>query len=284
MNPQRQILKSTGLEFLLIFALTTIGGAIGGYSLFASRGTEVAAEAFQFAFTISAIVGAVHGLFFMQRIWRLSSANSGLFEAATTDGLTHLLNRVAFRQLATQAIRSAWRRGDDGAGHTLLIVDADHFKRINDKLGHATGDKALVAIATVLKTSLRADDIVGRIGGEEFAVFLRGATGKEAEKVAERLRAAVNRLSVGSARAPVPLSISIGGVSFHQPLPFDILYRSADKALYKAKANGRNRVELEAVTPEAGRPARGPGNTRWATPVRTDHTERRAPALRVVQG
>ncbi|MFD2238773.1 GGDEF domain-containing protein [Aureimonas populi] len=178
------------------------------------------------------------------RIARLKAENRLLQRAATRDGLTRLLNRAAFQGRARDMIAAIGRRSSDAQALTLLIVDADHFKRINDRLGHGVGDKALLTIATTLAGSLRRDDLVGRIGGEEFAVLLKGAGPEEAKIVAERLRSTVHRLAVGPREAPARLSISIGGVSFDRPVPFDMAYRQADALLYKAKRGGRNRFEI----------------------------------------
>jgi len=170
-----------------------------------------------------------------------------LGQAALTDVLTGLPNRRAFQKKATRVM--AERQGRVA----LLMLDIDHFKRINDTLGHAAGDEALRALAQILRTALREDDLVARIGGEEFAVLLT-RDAKEAFEVAERLRQTVasNVLRVtdlfGHGR-DVVVTISLG-LACHRPDGYpkeglaDLLAR-ADRALYAAKGSGRNRVRVD---------------------------------------
>lgn len=179
------------------------------------------------------------------RLFRLERENDHLLHIATRDGLTQVLNRSAFKRAAQVELA---RLGDGGSEvATLLIIDADHFKRINDRLGHGTGDEALSLIAATLRQSVRKDDLVGRLGGEEFAVLLRNAGYEEAQVVAERLRARINMLEVGPRNRRTRLSVSLGGIAFRTAVPFDALYKIADTNLYKAKSAGRNRVTLSQL-------------------------------------
>lgn len=173
----------------------------------------------------------------------LADAHARLAEKARHDDMTGLLNRESF----LAALKAARWRGDDGA---LLIIDADRFKYINDSHGHGQGDIALSMIADAIRDGVRAGDIVGRIGGEEFAAFLNGASEEETLLVAERIRLGVEalRFSPGEGRL-LPLSVSIGGAQFYPHLPVSQMMREADNRLYQAKARGRNRVVL-------GQPAR----------------------------
>ncbi|KQT64275.1 hypothetical protein ASG54_01865 [Aureimonas sp. Leaf460] len=196
--------------------------------------------------------------------WRMSGLarqNRQLFSRATQDGLTQILNKTAFRTGVEAEIMRGPRRIEDSRPYTLLIIDADHFKKINDRLGHATGDVALVAIARMLKRSVRKDDIVGRIGGEEFAILLKGAGLEEARLVAERLRASIECLSVGPKGRAAQLSVSMGGLTFVGAPPYEALYRTADANLYRAKKNGRNRVDITSAV----RTARPLGHQKGAT-------------------
>ena len=188
-------------------------------------------------------------LYIILRLRALTVENALLFDAATRDGLTSVLNRTTFKSSVESELQTLGRRAGDGQPYTLLIVDADHFKRINDRLGHPIGDQALMAIAATLRRSVRRDDIVGRIGGEEFGILLRHAGFDEAMVVAERLRLAIHALSVGTLQHQEQLSVSMGGVTFAKPLPYDTLYRSADANLYRAKKSGRNRVDLVNLVP-----------------------------------
>jgi diguanylate cyclase (GGDEF)-like protein len=170
---------------------------------------------------------------------QLAEAHARLSEKARHDDMTGLLNRETF--FAT--LKNARRRTDTGA---LLIIDADNFKYINDTHGHQQGDEALLLIAEAIRSGLREDDLVGRIGGEEFAAFLGGASVDEAMEVAERIRLGVEaiRFSPGEGKY-LPLSVSIGASRLRPHLSWSEMMREADRRLYEAKRRGRNRVVFE---------------------------------------
>lgn len=162
---------------------------------------------------------------------------------AVIDPLTGLFNRAALAQRFAELEHQA-RQSPDGATVGFLVGDLDHFKNINDEHGHVVGDAVLRDAAYAMRNSLRAFDLVYRIGGEEFVVVLPGASINKAHEIAERLRAAV----VASGPKGVEVSISFGVASGTAgELGFGLLYEQADKALYEAKESGRNRVVL-AVT------------------------------------
>lgn len=174
----------------------------------------------------------------------LTRANAALQRIAETDHLTGVANRAAFD--ARVAERS-FAGVADGAGW-FLIVDIDHFKAINDAHGHAVGDDALVAVARVL-TAAATDAVVGRIGGEEFAIFLPGADEAAARVRAEAIRAGVAALAIpGPAGsddgAAIALTVSIGIAGGTGLSPTNGLI-AADRAMYRAKQQGRNRVRAE---------------------------------------
>lgn len=177
--------------------------------------------------------------------------------AAMTDPLTGLYNRRAFFEAAERLIALQARKG---GMVSVLVFDLDHFKSINDRFGHAVGDDALRLFATTTGTRMRGDDVFGRIGGEEFAAILPGPAG-EAAAVAERLRSAFALASAGLSLCPVDATVSIGVAANMAPVEVQALLSRADAALYRAKANGRNRVEVAAegpaVTPAAVPPAVG---------------------------
>jgi diguanylate cyclase (GGDEF)-like protein len=128
----------------------------------------------------------------------------------------------------------------------VLMIDVDHFKSVNDRFGHATGDQALRLIADSLRINTRVFDSVARYGGEEFVVVMPGTGPQEASAAAERLRLAVEGIEfVAAAGIRTPLTISIGIASARtQAVALDTLLTAADAALYEAKRKGRNRVEL----------------------------------------
>ena len=166
----------------------------------------------------------------------LGRAHELLSEKARRDDMTGMLNRETFFAMLEQA-HARSRRG------VLLVIDVDNFKRINDTHGHQTGDAALLEICAAIERSTRDSDIVGRIGGEEFGVFLDGADRPEARRAAERIREEVARIEfrVGE-DGTVPLSVSIGGAGHRAATSMSDMLREADRRLYEAKRNGRNRV------------------------------------------
>jgi diguanylate cyclase (GGDEF)-like protein len=163
--------------------------------------------------------------------------------SSTLDPLTGLYNRTALEQRLGE-LDGAPTSADEGLSHALLLCDLDHFKRVNDQLGHAAGDAVLQDVAYTMRATLRAGDSIYRVGGEEILVVLPGADEEHAVEIAERLREAVReRRPVG-----VPVTVSVG-VAVSQPGPLDTeeLVGLADAALYSAKAGGRDRVALGAA-------------------------------------
>jgi two-component system cell cycle response regulator len=160
--------------------------------------------------------------------------------AATTDPLTGIMNRRAL--LAALDVEQA-RSERHGYPMSLLLLDVDHFKLINDERGHATGDQVLAALGQLLTRQARKTDIVGRWGGEEFVVVLSGAPESGARIAAERIRSAVERMSVSDVkRQRVPVTVSIGIACLEVNDNAEVLIDRADRAMYQAKASGRNRV------------------------------------------
>lgn len=173
---------------------------------------------------------------------QLKLANQKLQVLASTDWLTACLNRRAFTSMVIGHLDKA--RQARVAGGAFLVVDADHFKVINDHYGHDHGDAALQIMAETIKASVRDGDLVGRIGGEEFGVFLIDADFETAQVVAERIRQSINAAVFAPEGAAHPLSASVGGAFFDRAIAFADLFRIADQRLYGAKQSGRNRVEM----------------------------------------
>ncbi len=182
-------------------------------------------------------------LYFSCKLRELAIAHRRLTVYASTDALTQVMNRAAFSTLVDAYLNDVRRAGEKTAG-ALLIIDADNFKSVNDRFGHDRGDEALVAIAQSIKSMLRAPDLVGRLGGEEFGVFLPGASADQAVTVAERIRQSVSEAEFVPAGARHRLSVSVGGAVFDAQLPFPDLFRIADQQLYTAKRDGRDRVAI----------------------------------------
>jgi diguanylate cyclase (GGDEF)-like protein len=160
-------------------------------------------------------------------------------QRAVLDDLTGLRNRGEFRR-----VMDSYRAQKQPPPATLVYVDLDHFKRLNDALGHAAGDAALKHVARVLEAAVRDGDLVARIGGEEFAVWLPRAQLREGLEVAERIRDSVATTVWRWSGSPYPLTTSCGVAAYPQPIGELLnLPASADAALYRAKEAGRNRVE-----------------------------------------
>ena len=172
---------------------------------------------------------------------QLAAAHRRLEEKASRDDMTGMLNRESF----FASLDGSRRESDRGA---LLIIDADHFKAINDDFGHLTGDEALLLIAAAIKRGVRAGDVLGRIGGEEFCAFLPGTDEREAGQIAERIRREVEAICFQpDGGQAIPLTVSIGGALCPQGVKIPDLMRSADRRLYEAKHSGRNLAIVEAV-------------------------------------
>jgi diguanylate cyclase (GGDEF)-like protein len=169
-----------------------------------------------------------------------------LVRLATTDALTQANNRRHALELARHEIVRQQRTGRPLA---LLVLDLDHFKMVNDTHGHATGDAVLIGVSTACREALRAMDIFGRIGGEEFVVILPEADETQAIASADRLRTHIAALEIPAPNATVRITASIGiAVSTTRASDVDAtltrLLRDADTALYAAKSGGRNRCEV----------------------------------------
>jgi diguanylate cyclase (GGDEF)-like protein len=171
--------------------------------------------------------------------------------AAATDVLTGLLNRRGFFE-ATAEIVSASKTSKRSV--SVLAFDLDHFKSINDNFGHAMGDTMLQLFASVARKTMRASDVIGRLGGEEFVAVLSG-TQAEAGIAAERVRAAFETASRDPKGHGIPATVSIGVACAPADTAIDQLINRADAALYRAKANGRNRVEFADEASPAQRPS-----------------------------
>lgn len=173
-----------------------------------------------------------------------------LREAATTDSLTGVGNRRSFDQELSRKITQFQRYGTTCS---LLIVDADYFKSINDRWGHDVGDVVLKALVHAMSSTLRDIDLLFRIGGEEFAALLPETESSKAMIAAERIRAAVSELEI-----PIPgsderlrVTVSIGGSEIQFVDCAEGWFKRADEALYDAKRRGRNRAEVCVSQPEA---------------------------------
>lgn len=187
------------------------------------------------------------------RVERLDEA----VRLAATDSLTGVLTRRRLLELGEQAARDTAACGQP---LTLLLVDVDHLKKVNDRQGHAGGDQVLAATAEACRHVVRQGDLIGRLGGDEFCVVLPGADEEEGRRVAERIRFAVSDLRPPGVEAEPHASVSIGVATRRGPGAegFAVLLEAADGALYAAKGGGRNRVAVAGGgSPPAGADRRG---------------------------
>jgi diguanylate cyclase (GGDEF)-like protein len=165
--------------------------------------------------------------------------NDDLTRLAMTDPLTGVYNRRTLARFAASAIDAA---SSDGRSLSLLAIDVDHFKKINDAFGHDSGDEALLALVRLMRESLTVDAQLSRIGGEEFAVLLPDLDEREACVLAENLRQHVASALLSTNGHPLRLTVSIGVAAIDEDTrDLRALLRNADRALYAAKHNGRNR-------------------------------------------
>ncbi|AOE86438.1 GGDEF domain-containing protein [Pseudomonas sp. TCU-HL1] len=162
-------------------------------------------------------------------------------QSALRDPLTDTGNRIAMEQTLQREVDLARRNLQP---LSVLMLDIDHFKRINDEYGHSTGDEVLKAVATTLKARLRNVDMVFRFGGEEFLVLLSGTCRESAALVGERLRMGILELQCLVQGRPLDLSISLGCATLLPAESVESLLRRADNALYVAKREGRNRLSM----------------------------------------
>jgi len=179
---------------------------------------------------------------------QLLAAREALREQATHDGLTGLLNRTAILEMLHKELARASR---EGHALSLLMVDIDRFKQVNDTHGHAAGDAVLREAASRMREAVRSYDGVGRYGGEEFLIVLPGCDGDSAVFQAERVRDTVAASPFFTGQHSIAVTCSIGASSRAVPCETDgeTLLREADLALYGAKGHGRDRVERAAMAP-----------------------------------
>jgi len=165
--------------------------------------------------------------------------------AAMVDPLTGIANRRAFLQEASLLIK---RHIGNPRPIAVLLLDLDHFKSINDRFGHAIGDRVLTIFADAARNSMRGSDLIGRLGGEEFAAMLIDTSRDKAVAVAERIRKGFAQVAQDVDTRPVCATVSIGVVHCLEPtLDLPDLLAQADHALYCAKERGRNRVEVASL-------------------------------------
>lgn len=171
---------------------------------------------------------------------RFEAANKQLERISRVDGLTGLYNRRYWEEMCSTEFKRAMRTGNPA---TMMILDIDHFKKINDGYGHPAGDKAIKNLARIISKAIRETDIAGRYGGEEFTIVLPDTEVRSARIVAERIRKLAEHLPVEWEGQEIKFTVSIGLAEFHSSFgEYMNWVEKADQGLYEAKESGRNRV------------------------------------------
>jgi len=235
--PRRRSQLLTAAAFLLLALVLLLRVAYEGLRTDELVHAFAASPMQTVVFAIAAVFPTVATLGFV--LMCSDRLHQELERQATIDSLTGISNRRTLGELATRAIASAHRHKRQLA---VVLVDADHFKRINDVYGHEVGDEALQIIAATLQCVLRSEDLFGRLGGEEFVVVMPDADETAARAGAERLRHAVEQVELIARHRRVPLRVSIGVAVIDAGDDLASLLRRADQAMYAAKRGGRNRV------------------------------------------
>lgn len=224
------------------WAITAASLAIllGCNSIMEARYSGPALMTATFSLLYMAIFFHVYGNRAVSYFKRMRDYNVELEHLAGHDNLTGVLNARAYYALCDREIRLAQR---SGRNFSVLFIDLDHFKSINDRHGHAAGDAVLKATAQCLAGSLRASDLLGRIGGEEFSVFLPDTERAGALGLAEQIRQNIEKLCPDIDTGPLKITASVGAATSAGPSQtLQALQQRADQAMYQAKAQGRNRV------------------------------------------
>ena len=247
--------RSLRLTYLLIGLLLGIGAPIGAFgarflmmpAVRAAPMADIAANRFFYTYELigSCIVFAAAGWVAGARAERLRDAESFYHALAEHDPLTGLYNARAFRSRYGRSLERAARTGGP---LSLLLIDVDHLKQINDRHGHATGNKVLMHVANALREAKRAEDSAARWGGDEFAILLDGGDSTSARRVAENVLARVQAKSVAFARG-LSVTVTIGACTASHVNADADLFTAADRALYDGKHAGRNRVIAVELTP-----------------------------------
>lgn len=255
MRSLHSIFNFRGLGWIAVW---TIGGTvictgvalIITYIFIVPFGPQVMRVSLQLAFFIPILLAIPLFSYIGIKLQQLSRANYLLKQANRIDGLTQCLNRTTFTADVNVTFT---QRAADGSRRTsgLLIIDADHFKQINDRFGHLVGDQVLVSVSSLIQLIVGDRGLVGRLGGEEFGVFLTDASPQSLFEVAEQIRQTVADNAGALDAGGVPVTVSIGGVCFTYPGHYEDVFRVADEQLYLAKNAGRNRVCLPDISDRA---------------------------------
>lgn len=256
-----QQLNILAKQSILVMGWAVVGSQVVTYAIVQMLAPEYLDTAIKVSPAVSAFVAAPLTYAFFRQTVKLEESNKQLAIAnkelgvetelarkeATLDPMTQTLNRTHF----VRAIEEN-RTTDEKAGF-FLMLDADNFKQVNDTYGHAAGDAVLLKITDILRLALRDNDIVGRLGGEEFGIYLRGVNRQQAYEVAERIRKQVENTPIAvSEDDTYQATVSIGAVFAAKQHNVTQLMQMADRNLYRAKGKGRNQVVFDAFLSKEG--------------------------------
>jgi diguanylate cyclase (GGDEF)-like protein len=244
-NRSQALLALTGIDAILVTGITAFLGIYLAFSISEPvRGFQMGALA-----VLAFAVALFQRSMIAQRDSRMSELarqNAQIRAFARLDPLTGLPNRAALDARLAEEVERSVRYGQP---LSILFVDIDHFKEINDTRGHQVGDEVLQSMASVLRSTIRTPDFVARYGGEEFVIIAPGTWTADGAVLGGRIQDAVARLAPQPLGGPITVSIGIAGVPEHGRDPSVVLW-IADLALYAAKNAGRNRVEIGIADPE----------------------------------
>ena len=243
LNPDLRVVEQAAQEPLL----TALNAAVEAYQDTSERAIKHLREVLAALTLLMLLILVLEALFLYRPLFRrLESAHDELVMLGRTDPLTGCLNRRAFTQEAYRIVEECRSRGE---GLATLMIDIDRFKSVNDRFGHPAGDRVINNVVSTLLNHTREGNLICRMGGEEFAILLRGSSVESATAAANGLREKVAAAPVMLDQMPaIPITVSVGVATLNtaDKSIFHMLGR-ADKALYRAKMNGRNRVEAEVL-------------------------------------
>ncbi|MEM7016511.1 MAG: GGDEF domain-containing protein [Pseudomonadota bacterium] len=234
------------LKTLVIITVLSVAGSvtIAALTLFTARALGQPTNAY-IAYSLSIlaplVITPLMSWWLIRLLLKIHHLEENMRKLATYDALTEVLNRRAFFEQTLSLVNLGKR---EKSVCSVFVIDLDHFKKINDAYGHEAGDEVLKRFAAILMNSLRRSDLIGRLGGEEFAVFLPKAGHDEANLLAERIHLAISKNEVAYENQQIKYTVSIGVVTrfLTEDNSIKELLRASDKALYQAKENGRNQT------------------------------------------
>ena len=224
-----------------MLSLALSEGMVGALYLYGGREMFQFEHAVLFAGIVPILIAFPTTFALGRVLLRLGRSRAKLRYLAEVDPLTQLLNRRSFFEQSASTLATAAKQNENCV---LMIIDADHFKDLNDSFGHSTGDRALCEIANVLKSQFRSDDLVARVGGEEFAILIRNMAIDRAADLAQRVVDAVYQAPLHLDNTIIEYTISCGLADTAHSYTLDKLLKAADDAMYRAKKLGRNQVSV----------------------------------------